>query len=172
MLTSNLFLLIPIAFMPLFTYWLTTRQDKKRRDTGLERAGRRSANATWSRRCCWPPTRRSPPRPRRPRPRRPTTLSQIHALVNSNLTQAQERELAAARANLMSMREVITLKQDRGVPVLAETLEAMVKLEAQIEALSAELRAKHDALEREGALLDAAEAVPELPIEPPTKTAE
>ena len=66
-------------------------------------------------------------------------LDAIHMLVNSNLTAAQERELSMARALVVSMNEVISLKEDRGIPVSKATREVMEELGARIEVMANEL---------------------------------
>lgn len=69
-------------------------------------------------------------------------LAAIHTLVNSNLTQAQERELDATRAMLGAMREVMTMKQDRDLPVTPETIEAIKIIEARITIMAGDLAHK------------------------------
>lgn len=68
-----------------------------------------------------------------------SALNAIHTLVNSNLTSAQHRELDASRAMLAAMREVITLKEDRGVPVAPETIDAVKRAEMRIAELARDL---------------------------------
>ena len=63
-------------------------------------------------------------------------LGKIHTLVNSNLTEAQDRELDATRLMLASMREVVELKEDRGIPVNNDTLEAIEIAEERIRDLA------------------------------------
>jgi len=72
------------------------------------------------------------------------SLKAIHTLVNSNLTEAQERELAATRAMLASMREVITMKQDRDVMMSPETIEAVRMVERRITELASTLAYKKE----------------------------
>jgi hypothetical protein len=71
-----------------------------------------------------------------------TRLDEIHTLVNSNMTAAQERELAATRAMLVSMREVISLKEDRGIPVSDETNVIIAEVEKRIKEMANDLRYK------------------------------
>lgn len=78
-----------------------------------------------------------------------TALADIHALVNSNLTSAQRRELDASRAMLAAMREVITMKEDRGMPVTPETLEAINLAEKQIADLARNLAYKQEIADTE-----------------------
>lgn len=88
-------------------------------------------------------------------------LGAIHRLVNSNLTSAQRRELAATRAMLASMREVIDMKRDRDVAVKPETLTAIAEVERRIGELSRELTHKIEetvAVASVSALAQAAEA--------------
>jgi hypothetical protein len=66
-------------------------------------------------------------------------LGKIHTLVNSNLTDAQKRELSATRVMLASMREVVTLKEDRGIPINAETDQAIQIAEDRIRELASDL---------------------------------
>ena len=72
------------------------------------------------------------------------SLESIHALANSNLMSAQKRELDAARLAFVAIREVITLKQDAGLVVLPEATAAAINLEAQVAALSREMRIRQD----------------------------
>lgn len=69
-------------------------------------------------------------------------LAAIHTLVNSNLTQAQERELDATRAMLGSMREVMAMRQDRDLPVSPETIDAIKMIEARITVMAGDLAHK------------------------------
>lgn len=69
-------------------------------------------------------------------------LDAIHTLVNSNMTSAMERELSATRAMLVQMREVISLKEDRGVPIMAETTVIIREVEKRIKELADDLRYK------------------------------
>lgn len=75
-------------------------------------------------------------------------LAAIHTLVNSNLTEAQQRELSATQAMLASMREVISLKEDRGVEVAEETIEAVKAVERRIASLSKALTHKQEQTRR------------------------
>jgi hypothetical protein len=72
------------------------------------------------------------------------TLNTIHTLVNSNLTQAQTRELDATRAMLAAMREVVTLKEDRGVPIAQSTIDAVQQVEKRIGELARDLLYKKE----------------------------
>jgi hypothetical protein len=67
------------------------------------------------------------------------SLTAIHTLVNSNLTQAQNRELDATRAMLAAMREVITLKEARGAEISPTTVAAIETVEKRIAVLSHDL---------------------------------
>lgn len=69
-------------------------------------------------------------------------LDAIHTLVNSNMTAAMERELAATRAMLASMRDVIDVKEDRGIPVQPETRVVIAEVEKRITELVADLHYK------------------------------
>jgi hypothetical protein len=69
-------------------------------------------------------------------------LDAIHTLVNSNLTAAQERELSMARALVISMGEVISLKEDRGIPIAKKTRDVIRELENRIEDMAADLAHK------------------------------
>lgn len=69
-------------------------------------------------------------------------LDAIHTLVNSNMTAAMERELSATRAMLASMRDVIDVKEDRGIPVQPETRVVIVEVEKRITELVADLHYK------------------------------
>jgi len=69
-------------------------------------------------------------------------LGKIHTLVNSNLTEAQKRELDATRLMLASMREVVTLKEDRAIAIDPETTEAIAIAEDRIRELAGALTHK------------------------------
>lgn len=62
-------------------------------------------------------------------------LEQIHKLVNSELTQAQQRELDATVAMLAAIREVVAMKIERGLDPSPETLATMDQIQARIEVL-------------------------------------
>jgi hypothetical protein len=66
-------------------------------------------------------------------------LEQIHTLVNSNLTDAHERELAATRGMLAMMREVVDLKRDRGLEADPESLTLIEETQVRIDRLSRQL---------------------------------
>jgi hypothetical protein len=70
------------------------------------------------------------------------SLHAIHLLVNSNLLQAQQRELDASRISLHAMGEVVAMKEASGVEVLQETLEGVIALEEQISSLGLEVALK------------------------------
>lgn len=67
------------------------------------------------------------------------TLEGIHSLVNGKLLAAMRRELAASRANLDSMRGMVALRESHNVPVLPETVAAIVAVEEQVRALEIEI---------------------------------
>jgi hypothetical protein len=69
-------------------------------------------------------------------------LGQIHTLVNSNLTEAQGRELEATRAMLVTMQEVVDLKRQRGVEPSQEAIDAIAATRSRVEALSQSLAQK------------------------------
>jgi hypothetical protein len=69
-------------------------------------------------------------------------LAAIHTLVNSNLTQAQERELDATRAMLSAMRDVVSMRQDRDLPVTLEALDAIKVIENRIMVMAGDLAHK------------------------------
>lgn len=89
-----------------------------------------------------------------------TSLKQIHTLVNSNLTAAQHRELDASRAMLAAMREVIILKEDRGISIAHEAIDAVDRAEKRINELARELNSKQDQIE--------AQKNPDVPRSPPS----
>lgn len=68
----------------------------------------------------------------------------IHALVNSNLTEAQQREMDATTTMLVTMREVMDLKQRQGIEPTPETLAVLDNVEARIAAMSTALDHKRD----------------------------
>jgi len=69
-------------------------------------------------------------------------LEQIHVLVNSNLTEAQERELAAMKAMLVSMREVVALSRKLEAEPAPESLSQIVSTEQRISVLERNLAHK------------------------------
>jgi hypothetical protein len=69
-------------------------------------------------------------------------LQQIHLLVNSNLTEAQERELAAMKAMLVSMREVVALSRKLGVQPATDSLSQIESTEQRIAVLARNLEHK------------------------------
>jgi ferritin-like metal-binding protein YciE len=71
-------------------------------------------------------------------------LGQIHTLVNSNLAAAQSRELDSMRGMLAAMREVVTLKQDRGIHIADETIGAVQLVEKRIAELARDLVHKQE----------------------------
>lgn len=73
-----------------------------------------------------------------------TALSQIHILVNSNLTEAKRRELDAVRVMLAALREVATIKETIGVPVSPQAREVMTTAELRIDELASEVAHKQD----------------------------
>jgi hypothetical protein len=70
------------------------------------------------------------------------SLNAIHTLVNSNLTEAQNRELDATRAMLAAMREVMTLKEARGAEISPATIAAIETVEKRIAILAHDLSHK------------------------------
>jgi hypothetical protein len=69
-------------------------------------------------------------------------LQQIHVLVNSNLTEAQERELAAMKALLVAMREVVALSRKLDVEPAATSLAEIANIEERIADLDRNLTHK------------------------------
>jgi hypothetical protein len=69
-------------------------------------------------------------------------LAQIHTLVNSNLTEAQGRELEATRAMLITMQEVVDLKRKGGVEPSQEAIDAIDATRSRVDALSRDLAQK------------------------------
>lgn len=69
-------------------------------------------------------------------------LQQIHVLVNSNLTEAQERELEATRGTLVSMREVVALSRKLGLEPAPDSLRQIESTEARIDILARNLAHK------------------------------
>lgn len=69
-------------------------------------------------------------------------LDQIHTLVNSELFEAQRRELAATEAQLVAMREVVDLRQAGGVEPTAADEDALLELEMRINGMARGLAAK------------------------------
>jgi hypothetical protein len=67
-------------------------------------------------------------------------LDQIHGLVNSTLTAQMEESFQALSREVILMREIVSLNQASGHEPLAETLQAIILIEAK----AAELRAKLD----------------------------
>jgi hypothetical protein len=66
-------------------------------------------------------------------------LRTIHTLVNSNLTTAQQDQLDSMRAMLRSDREIITIKQERGLPITAADFENIEQVEMRIAELARNL---------------------------------
>lgn len=66
-------------------------------------------------------------------------LQEIHTLVNSNLTDALGRELAATQAMLVTMREVVALKRERGFEANPESLQAIEMTATRVAALQRDL---------------------------------
>jgi hypothetical protein len=66
-------------------------------------------------------------------------LDVIHTLVNSNLTAAQQRELAAMMTMLTTMKEVVGLKERLKVTPSPASLEHIRNTQAQVDALSRDL---------------------------------
>jgi hypothetical protein len=69
-------------------------------------------------------------------------LGQIHLLVNSNLTEAQRRELEATVAMLVTMKEVVDLKQQGGIEPSPEALAAIRNTQERVDALTRDLNNK------------------------------
>lgn len=69
-------------------------------------------------------------------------LDVIHLLVNSNLTIAQQRELAATTTMLTTMREVVSLKEQLGVTSSTASLEHIRITEERVNALARDLEHK------------------------------
>jgi hypothetical protein len=69
-------------------------------------------------------------------------LQQIHVLVNSNLTEAQERELAAMKALLVAMREVVALSRKLGLEPASTSLAEITNIEERVAALDRNLAHK------------------------------
>lgn len=72
-------------------------------------------------------------------------LQQIHTLVNSNMTAAMQAELDARQAQLITLRELVALKQDAGHTPSADVVQTVTQLEMKIAELEANL---HDRLEQ------------------------
>jgi hypothetical protein len=72
-----------------------------------------------------------------------SALGQIHTLVNSNLTDAQRLQLAAMRALQIQSQQVISMKQDRGVPV-ADDVENVRLVASAIEDLARNIAHKQE----------------------------
>lgn len=70
------------------------------------------------------------------------SLGQIHTLVNSNLTDAQHRELDATRAQLKAMRKVIDMKAERGQDASVDDIASVAAVERRILDLARDLTHK------------------------------
>jgi hypothetical protein len=66
-------------------------------------------------------------------------LSQIHTLVNSNMTAAMESELDARKSNLILLEETISLKRSAGAEPTGETMVLMSTAKNKIHELEAQL---------------------------------
>jgi hypothetical protein len=66
-------------------------------------------------------------------------LSQIHTLVNSNMTAAMESELDARKSNLILLEETISLKKSAGAEPTGETMVLMSTAKNKIHELEAQL---------------------------------
>jgi hypothetical protein len=66
-------------------------------------------------------------------------LDQIHALVNSQLTEAQQRALSADRWSLALAREVVALKRERGLEPDPESLAVIEETQNRVDRLAREL---------------------------------
>lgn len=69
-----------------------------------------------------------------------TKLDVIHTLVNSNMTAALQGELDAARAQLVTLRELIGLRVAQGQEPNDDTRSALATLEDKVGRLAANLR--------------------------------
>jgi hypothetical protein len=81
-------------------------------------------------------------------------LDTIHTLVNSTLTASIESDLAATKAALAAMRQLVAISRDRGVDPAPETLAAMdaasVKADRLTQQMADRLRSAETLLERAG----------------------
>ena len=66
-------------------------------------------------------------------------LTQIHSLVNSNLTASKMGELASDEANLASLLEIVDLKQKQGIAPGVDATSAIEDMKTKITELRAEL---------------------------------
>ena len=66
-------------------------------------------------------------------------LTQIHSLVNSNLTASKMGELASDEANLASLLEIVDLKQKQGIAPGVGATSAIEDMKTKITELRAEL---------------------------------
>lgn len=77
--------------------------------------------------------------------------AEIHRLVNSNLTQAQQRELSATITMHETMLEVIDLKRKAGFPPSEKALTVVNEVQGRIANMERELKYKKDAEEEHNA---------------------
>lgn len=84
-------------------------------------------------------------------------LDEIHTLVNSNLTDAQRRELAATQAMLVTMREVVDLKRAGGLEPGPQSLQAIEMTQMRVDALEHDLERKLQQTEAAAAQRDRAD---------------
>jgi len=69
-------------------------------------------------------------------------LFDIHKLVNSNLSAAQQGELNATRRDLASLQEVVSLKESQGIPVSSESLGVIDEVKERIAEMTAAIHTK------------------------------
>lgn len=72
-------------------------------------------------------------------------LEEIHTLVSSELSEAQQRELAAVEELLARSREVVELKRSMGVEPTVADEDALLELEIRIEAMTRSLAVREPA---------------------------
>jgi len=75
------------------------------------------------------------------------SLNQIHTLVNSNLTTAQKHELEATKVLLVALRELMAVKEDRGIHISNESIAQIADVEQHIDELARDLAHKNNITE-------------------------
>jgi len=85
-------------------------------------------------------------------------IDRIHTLVNSNLTEAQQRELDATRTMLTMMKEVLSLKDASGIPPTVGAIALIDSVAARIAVMTRELAYKLQQTESADQALHAAQS--------------
>jgi hypothetical protein len=71
-------------------------------------------------------------------------------LALSRVIDVQERQLASERTALQAMRDAVQVKEDAGVPVLAETYDSIDQLDKQTRLLAEDIRNRKRQMTEEG----------------------